>query len=122
MRDASQIQDAIAQIPDNLRVKVLYLLGELQSDSAFVRENAIHHGHSLAAQLKEIADRHVSSPLITDSCRPVCARAADLVYAHMDEARRKSSNGNETPVQIGDAQTEYQRMLQRDADAWKHVK
>jgi hypothetical protein len=116
MRDATHIHDTIAQIPDGFRVKVLYLLGDLQSDTACIREDAIHRGYSLAAQLKEIGNGHGASPLITDSCRPACARVSDVIYAHMDAARSKDSNGKST--QLGDAATEYQCMLERNRVAW----
>lgn len=119
MRDASHINDAIAQIPHDYRTKVLYILGELQSDSACVRDSAIRNGHSIAAYLKQVGDGHVSAPLMTDSCRPMCARVADIIYAHIDVARNKDSNGTGTPTQLGDAQAEYQRMRERDSQAWK---
>jgi len=117
MRDAGHINDAIAQIPDGFRAKVWHIIGHLQSDSPQVRDDAVRNGRALVAQLTDIAQGHGSSPLITDSCRPVCARVADHLSAHLDVARSK--DGNDAPTQLGDAATEYQRMLERNRDAWK---
>jgi hypothetical protein len=92
MSNATLINDMLPAIPDEFRTKTLYVLGQLQSASPQVRDDAIRNAHHLAAHLKQIADGHLSPSLMMDTCRPMCARVADHIYAHIDVARSKDDN------------------------------
>jgi hypothetical protein len=130
------IHDAIeTQIPFRYRAEVNVLFADLKSNAPVVRENAILRGHAVASQLKSIAESQTTPGLYTDAEPSACLRVANYIYAAMDDARQRAPSPypsgavndaaqatDSKSAQIGDAATEYQRMLQRDADAWKNVK
>lgn len=129
----SQLHDAIeTQIPFRYRAEVNVLFADLKSNAPVVRENAILRGHAVASQLKAVAESQTTPGLYTDAEPSACLRVANYFYAAMDDARQSAPSPyppgaindaaqatDSKSAQIGDAQVEYQRMIERDANAWK---
>jgi hypothetical protein len=129
-----QIQDAIeTQIPIRYRAEVAVIFADLKSPAPVVRDNAIIRGHAVAAQLRTIAESQNTPGVFTDAEPSACLKVVSFLYAAMDDARQRAPSPypagavndaatDSKSAQIGDAATEYEKMLQRDADAWKYVK
>jgi hypothetical protein len=126
-----QLRDAIeTKVPYRFRAETIVVLADLQSPAPLIRENAIIRGHAIASQLRAIAADIKTDGLFSDAEPSACSRVADFIYAVMDDARQRAPSPypagaandaavDSRPTQIGDASTEYQRMIERDANAWK---
>jgi hypothetical protein len=132
----AQIHDAIeTQVPYRFRAEVVTIFADLRSKSVDARENAIIRGHAIASQLKAIAESQNTPGLHTDAEPSACLKVASYLYAAMDAARQSAPSlypagavndatqvADGKSVALGDAATEYQRMLDRDSQAWKGVR
>jgi hypothetical protein len=130
------IHDAIeTQIPFRYRAEVNTIFADLASNAPIIRDNAIIRGHAVASQLKAVAESQTTPGLYSDAEPSACLRVATYLYAAMDDARQRAPSPypsgaindsgqviDSKSTQLGDRATEYQRMLERDADAWKNVK
>jgi hypothetical protein len=130
-----QLHDAIeTQIPYRFRAETIVVLADLKSPAPVIRENAFIRGHAIASQLKAVAADVKTSGLFSDAEPSACSRVADHICAAMDHARQSAPSPyasgtvndaaqatDSESAQIGDAATGYEKMLDRDRNAWKGV-